>query len=144
MRFEMALAVVMIAVTGCRTGASADARTSDAASLSNSVVCAGSIAWNEAREHDGEVILVHGPVVGARADRTQNDQTTYLDVGSRSATPERLTIVIADADRAKFAAPPETIYSGQNICVRGLVHAAQDATELDLTDSANIFLLNEP
>jgi|GEM_PF-5203929 len=143
MRSVWVLVLALFVVGGCAASVSAKSHGNNAVVASDNVVCEGAIAWTQASGYDGHIVTVRGPIVAARYAGA--GQPTYLDVGKAAPAPDRVMIVISAAARKTgFTWAPERVLNGQSVCARGVVRVHQDATELDLTDEGNVFLLSNP
>ncbi len=96
--------------------------------------CSTAIAWDVAPEHEGDTVTVEGPVVGASHVEGVSGQPTFLNVGADHPDPDRFTVVIWNDVRVQFDQPPETLFSGQEICVSGEVAIYDDGSSQIVLD----------
>ena len=67
----------------------------------------------------------------------ESSQITLLNLGGAYPN-QKITVVIKGADRNKFKAPPETLYAGKTICVKGPVQIYKGRPEIVVTDPQQI------
>ncbi len=67
----------------------------------------------------------------------ENSQITLLNLGGAYPN-QKITVVIKGADRSKFKTPPETLYAGKTICVKGPVQIYRGRPEIVVTDPQQI------
>lgn len=72
----------------------------------------------EAAKHIGETATVCGKVYGGRY--VKSPEETWLYMGA-AAPASPFSIVIIGKDRNRFAAAPEAVYNGLDVCVTGLL-----------------------
>ena len=96
------------------------------------------IDWSKATQFVGKWKTVEGPVLGAHFANTSRGQPTFLNVGRAYPTPERFTVLIWGSDRAKFPQPPETMYVGHTIHVKGEIVLYKGSAEIVVRDPAHI------
>lgn len=85
---------------------------------------AGSISWDQAASHVGEVAYVCGPL----ANSGSSDDDVFLNLGLGYPDPGRLTIVIWDVGAV------ESITPGTKLCVRGKITLYKGVTEVEVDD----------
>ncbi|HSZ33193.1 MAG TPA: hypothetical protein VK772_07770 [Puia sp.] len=69
----------------------------------------------------------------------ENSQITLLNLGGAYPN-QKITVVIKGADRNKFKTPPETLYAGKTICVKGPVQIYKGRPEIIVTDPQQIVI----
>jgi hypothetical protein len=89
------------------------------------------IAWQDAGQQVGQVASIQGPVVASRFAETSQGRVTVLAVGAEAPQPG-LDIVISSTAKAKFPVPPESLFVGMRVCVRGPVAAAQGRSQISI------------
>jgi SH3-like domain-containing protein len=88
------------------------------------------IPWNEALHWVDESMTVCGPVVDVFYSQRVSGSPTFLTLGERYPSADRVTVIIWGADRANFPGPPEELYRDREICVRGRVRMNRDLYEI--------------
>jgi DNA/RNA endonuclease YhcR with UshA esterase domain len=89
-----------------------------------------------AKQSVGKDATVCGTVKSTRYAEASNRKPTFLNLDK--AFPDPLfTIVIFDADRAKFDKPEEK-YRDKDICVTGRIHDFRGTPEIVVTDPKQI------
>ncbi len=96
------------------------------------------ISWDEAKYHIGERATVCGSVVDTRYASTSNGSPTFLNIGKSYPDPDRFTVVIWGNDRSSFPSAPESYYSGETICVTGLITEYQGGVQIEASTPSQI------
>lgn len=94
----------------------------------------------EAGEHVGEMLRVCGRVVEATFARQVGGRPTFLNFGGRYPNPE-FTVVIWDAVRRQFEAPPEDLYRDRRICVRGRIQLHEGTPQIEVESPGQVALV---
>ncbi len=97
-------------------------------------------SWEQASSLTGERVTLCGPVVGTHYAESSNGAPTFLNIGRDYPDPERLVVLIWGDDRANFPAPPEELYLGKDVCVRGEVTEYKGVPEIQITDPGQIVI----
>ncbi len=79
------------------------------------------IEWDQAQQHVGEHKTVLGPVVSANYVDHVKGKPTFLDIGRPYPQEPRFNVVIWGEYRHNFSRPPEEMYRGKIIQVKGRV-----------------------
>jgi hypothetical protein len=87
----------------------------------SSGLCQRAVTWREAEDHIGQRRNVVGPVKSTFYARGSRGRPTFLNLGRAFPNPDRFTVVIWGRNRGRFPEPPEDLYRGEYICVRGLI-----------------------
>jgi micrococcal nuclease len=66
-------------------------------------------------------------------------QPTFINL-DKPYPNQVFTVLIWGSDRGKFEKPPETLYSGKEICVTGMVQSYQGRPEIIVKDPSQIKL----
>ncbi|MGA2402148.1 MAG: hypothetical protein ABSG91_10625 [Syntrophobacteraceae bacterium] len=74
--------------------------------------------------------LLVGLVSTAHARETINLDNPYPN--------QVFTVLIRGSDRGKFEKPPETLFSGKEICVSGMIQSYQDRPEIIVKEPSQI------
>lgn len=99
---------------------------------------AGPIGYRDARDYVHETVTLEGTIV-----RTKNTgKVTFLDFDPDWKT--HLSVVIFPKDAAKFPEPPETLFLGKNVRVRGTVKIYKGKPEIVIRDPGNIEIIQDP
>jgi hypothetical protein len=69
----------------------------------------------------------------------ESSRITFLNLGG-SFPNQKISIVIKGTDRDKFKAPPEKLYTGRTICVKGRVEIYKGRPEIVVTDPGQIVI----
>ena len=101
-------------------------------------VVSDTIDWDEAAYYIGEHKTVCGPVVDSHYASSSNGQPTFLNIGQPYPKPNRFTVVIWGRNRSKFSTGPEQLYSGDTICVTGLIEEYRGIPEIEVSDPSQI------
>jgi len=112
--------------------------------VSSGGFCPRSIRWQDAENHVGEQRRVRGPVISTKYARGSTGRPTFLNVGRAFPNPNRFTVVIWGRNRDRFPAPPENLYRGEYICVRGRIRLFEGVPETFLSSPGNIEVRGEP
>jgi len=83
----------------------------------------------------GLVAGANHPSLGYSEDLTE--QPTFLNF-SRPFPNQALTVTILGVDRGKFEQPPETLYSGKEICVTGMIQNNRGIPEIIVKEPGQI------
>lgn len=89
------------------------------------------VAAAEAGDRIGETVRVCGRVAGAAWARGVDGRPTFLNLGSAYPNPD-FTAVIWGEYRGRFEAPPEDLYDGRRICVRGRVERHEGTPQVEV------------
>jgi len=85
--------------------------------ISSFSLSAQSITPDEAAKRVGDTVSVCGKIFGGKYF---DGKITLLNMGA--AFPKSpLTIVVDEVNRKNFSSPPEELYKGKDVCIRGLV-----------------------
>jgi len=88
------------------------------------------VDWSKASQFVGKTKTVEGPVLGAHIATKTRGRPTFLNVGRDYPDPSRFTVLIWGSDRSKFPQPPETMYVGHTIRVKGEIVLYKGAPEI--------------
>ena len=69
----------------------------------------------------------------------ESSQITLLNLGGNYPN-QKITIVIKGADRNKFKTPPETLFAGKTICVKGPIQIYRGRPEILVSDPQQIVI----
>jgi hypothetical protein len=106
--------------------------------------CPRAVRWQDAENYVGQRRNVRGPVKSAIFARQSNGRPTFLNVGRPFPNPERFTVVIWGEYRHRFPRPPESLYRGEYICVRGRIRLFEGVPETFATGPGAIAIRGEP
>lgn len=105
--------------------------------------CAAAVNWDAAADHTGDRVTVRGPVAGATYAENVDGQPTFLNLGRDHPDPERFTVVIWDDVRGDFDQPPETRFTGREVCVAGEVQMHEGSPQIELAGREAIRVADE-
>jgi hypothetical protein len=129
------LGALALGVVGS-AGANRGAPVSSSGGLAS---CAGSIAWQTAREKIGRVATVKGRVAGTKYASRSNGSPTFLDVGAAYPSSRRFVVVIWGTNRARFDVP-ENRYRSRTICVHGTITSYDGVAQIIATSPTQIVI----
>jgi hypothetical protein len=81
--------------------------------------CDSARNWSSAGGSIGEEATLRGPVVNAEFRPDVSGRPTFLDVGKRYPSPDRLVVIVWGRNRDAFPQSPESLYRGKTIAVTG-------------------------
>ena len=99
-----------------------------------------SITANDAAKHIGEVQTVCGMVASSKFSSQSNKQPTFINL-DQPYPNQIFTILIWGSDRSKFPEPPEDLYMGKKICVKGMIKAFRGKPEVIVDDPSQITIV---
>jgi len=90
------------------------------------------IDWSDAKQHEGELVVVQGVPLRSRFRGDRPGHTTYIDFNARYPSEDRFTVKIAEDDRTAHLGLMGTSdfsgWSGRDLWVRGVVRQADQST----------------
>jgi hypothetical protein len=103
------------------------------------------ISWSHMGAQKSMVIALPNPVITDTSvcDKMfdgkffESSQITLLNLGGAYPN-QKITVVIKGADRNKFKTPPETLFAGKTICVKGPIQIYKGRPEIVVTDPQQI------
>ncbi|MGA3116955.1 MAG: DNA-binding protein [Syntrophobacteraceae bacterium] len=95
------------------------------------------ITSDDAAKFIGQQKTVCGTVASAHFATKSKGQPTFINL-DKPYPNQVFTVLIWGSDRSKFEKPPETLYSGKEICVTGLVQSYQGRPEIIVKDPTQI------
>ena len=99
-----------------------------------------SIPSAQAKQHIGETNTVCGVVAGGRYMGKTKPTLLNFD---RPYPNHTFSVMIPDADRAKFKGAPEEMFNGKTLCVTGVIIDYRDKPEIIVNDPSQITLAKE-
>jgi len=87
------------------------------------------ITSEDAAKFIGQQKTVCGMVASAHFAAKSKGQPTFINL-DKPYPNQVFTVLIWGPDRSKFEKPPETLYSGKEICVTGIVQSYQGRPEI--------------
>lgn len=105
------------------------------------IILDNGIEWKDASFHVGETVTLYGPVVGTEYASTSNGKPTFLDIGADYPSKNRLSITIWGKNRSAFSTPPEKLYEGKTVAVRGKVYLYDGVCNVEVTSPDQITVL---
>lgn len=87
------------------------------------------ISPEESAKFIGQQKTVCGTVASAHFAARSKGQSTFLNL-DKPYPNQVFTVLIWGSDRGKFEKPPEALYSGKEICVRGMIQSYQGRPEI--------------
>jgi hypothetical protein len=95
------------------------------------------ISPQDAAKFIGETKTVCGTVASAHFAAKTKGQPTFINL-DKPYPKQIFTVLIWGSDRSKFEKPPETLYSGKEICVTGMIRSYQGKAEIVVKDPGQI------
>ncbi len=95
------------------------------------------ISPEDAAKYIGQEKTVCGKVASTQYAPIINEQPTSLHL-NKPYPNQVFTVLIRGSDRGKFEKPPETLYSGKEICVTGMIKSYQGRPEIIVKKPAQI------
>ena len=95
------------------------------------------ITPEDAAKFIGESKTVCGMVASAHFAAKSKGQPTFINLDKLYPT-QVFTVMIWGSDRGKFEKPPETLYSGKEICVTGMITSYQGSSEIIVKEPSQI------
>ncbi|HUJ10395.1 MAG TPA: hypothetical protein VL171_10240 [Verrucomicrobiae bacterium] len=102
----------------------------------------GSIPSAQAKQHMGESNTVCGVVAGGRYMDSSKTKPTLLNF-DRPFPEHTFSVMIPDADRAKFKGAPEIMFKGKTLCVTGKIIDFRGRPEIIVKDPSQITVAPE-
>lgn len=99
------------------------------------------LEWSNASQHVGETVTLYGPVVGAEYASSSKGKPTFIDIGAAYPSKNRLSITIWGKNRSAFSTPPEKLYEGKTVAVRGKVYLYDGVCNVEVTSPDQITVL---
>jgi hypothetical protein len=96
-----------------------------------------SVTPEDAAKFVGQQKTVCGTVASAHFAAKSKGQPTFINP-DKPYPNQVFTVLIWGSDRDKFEKPPETLYSGKEICVTGTIASYQGRPETVVKDPAQI------
>jgi micrococcal nuclease len=95
------------------------------------------ISPQDAANFIGESKTVCGTVASAHFAAKVKGQPTFINLDM--PYPNQIfTVLIWGSDRSKFEKPPETLFSGKEICVTGMIQSYQGRPEIIVKEPGQI------
>jgi micrococcal nuclease len=95
------------------------------------------ITPQDAAKYIGQQKTVCGTVASAHYAAIITDRPTSLHL-DKPYPNQVFTVLIWGSDRGKFEKPPETLYSGKEICVTGMLQSYQGRPEIIVKEPRQI------
>jgi len=96
--------------------------------------CAGSETWKAARREPlGTPVKVKAKVIRVYYARYSSGRPTFIDLGARYPSRNRVTLVIWGENRVNFPRAPERMFPrGQAICAQGITDTYGGARQIEV------------
>jgi len=91
----------------------------------------------DAAKFIGQQKTVCGMVASAHYATRSKGQPTFINL-DKPYPNQAFTVLVWRSDRDKFEKPPETMYSGKEICVTGMIQSYQGRPEIIVKDPSQI------
>ncbi len=91
----------------------------------------------DAGKYIGQQKTVCGTVASAHFASRSKGQPTFVNL-DKPYPNQVFTVLIWGSDRGKFEKPPETLYSGKEVCVTGTIASYQGRPEIIVKDPSQI------
>ncbi len=93
----------------------------------------------DAAKFIGQQKTVCGSVASIHFAARSKGQPTFLNL-NKPYPKQVFTVLIWGSDKSKFENPPETLYSGKEICVTGIIQSHQGRPEIIVSEPSQIKL----
>ena len=80
-------------------------------------------------------------MLGAEYASSSKGKPTFIDIGAAYPSKSRLSITIWGKNRSAFSTPPEKLYEGKNVAVRGKVYLYDSVCNVEVTSPDQITVL---
>lgn len=80
-------------------------------------------------------------MLGAEYASSSKGKPTFIDIGAAYPSKSRLSITIWGKNRSAFSTPPEKLYEGKTIAVRGKVYLYDGVCNVEVTSPDQITIL---
>jgi len=91
------------------------------------------ISPENAANYIGQQKTVCGTVASAHYAARSKGQPTFLNL-NKPYPNQIFTVLIWGPDRGKFEKPPEWLYSGKEICVKGMIRSSRGLPQIIVKD----------
>jgi hypothetical protein len=105
--------------------------------LLSTAIAQETITAQDAAKYIGQQKTVCGTVASAHYAAKVKGQPTFVNL-DKPYPNQIFTALIWGSDRSKFEKPPETLYSGKEICVTGMIQSYQGRAEIVVKEPAQI------
>lgn len=114
--------------------------------------CEDAMSWREASKRVGDVITVQGPLFSSKYMEHINGKPTWMDVGNKFPSSDRLQLVVWGNNRDKFDLPhvekggfDMERYEGRvvTVCASGKVSMYKGVPQIELKDMSKIRIANQ-
>jgi micrococcal nuclease len=95
------------------------------------------ITPEDAAKFIGQQKTVCGKVASTHFASKSKGQPTFINL-DKPYPNQVFTVLIWGSDRGKFEKPPETLYSGKEICVTGMIQTYQGRPEIVVKEPSQI------
>ena len=136
----VALVMAALVATAVPTAASMPDGSPMAATASSrqpvatSALPAGAITARQVANHVGRTKTVCGYVASTKYARSSNGRPTFLNLG-RPYPNQYFTIVIWPEYRGLYSSPPERLFDGRTVCVRGPIERYGSRPQIEARNS---------
>jgi hypothetical protein len=136
--------LMLVALFACSLAFAADDAKKDDAKKDAPKTELKVIKPDEAKDHDGEVVIVEFKVIAAREI---DSGVCFLNSGAQS-DPKRFTAFLSGKAMKKYREDPKTekpadLYKGKKIQVSGAIKKYKDAFEIEVNDPSQIKIVEE-
>jgi micrococcal nuclease len=95
------------------------------------------ISSEDAAKYIGRQKTVCGMAASAHFAAKTKGQPTFINL-DKPYPNQVFTVLIWESDRGKFEKPPETLYSGKEICVTGMIQSYQGRPEIIVKEPVQV------
>jgi Protein of unknown function (DUF559) len=96
--------------------------------------CERPLPWHAAGRHSGQVVSLEGPVTAVTSRTDVQGRPTFIDVGRRFPSRERLALVIWRSDADQFTDIRPSLTEGRAVCVTGRVTEREGVAQVVLNE----------
>ena len=128
------LVTALPAAASMPDGSASAATASSGQAISPSSIPAGAITPRQAANNIGRTKTVCGYVASTKYARSSNGRPTFLDLG-RPYPNQYFTIVIWPEYRGLYSSPPERLFDGRTVCVRGPIERYGSRPQIEARNS---------
>ena len=108
----------------------AELRASAQSTTTSAPSCDSPIDWSLARNYVNQRIAIHGVVAEYRHLPKANGNPTWINIGAKYPTKNRLSVVVWGDDRGKFGRAISSNLVNRQICVIGTVQLRNDSPQI--------------
>lgn len=114
--------------------------------------CSDALSWREASKHVGELVTVQGPLFSSKFMAHITGKPTWMDVGNKFPSTDRLQLIVWGSNRGNFDLPhideegfDMERYEGRlvTVCAQGKVAMYKGVPQIELKDMSQVRIVNQ-